>query len=82
MGSCIFNLLCVIGITAMVRPLDIVHIYKVDLYVMLAFTLLLLPMMLTRHLISRIEGTIVLAGYVGYCVYLWLERIDHAVPHV
>ena len=79
-GSCIFNLLCVIGITAMVRPLNITHIEKVDLYVMLALTIFLIPMMLSRRLISRIEGTIVLTGYIAYCVYLWMERIDHATP--
>lgn len=80
-GSCLFNLLCVIGITAMIKEINIVHVHKEDLYVMLAFTILLVPMMLTRHKISRLEGSILLLGYVSYCVYLWIERIDHQGVH-
>ncbi|MDF1816181.1 MAG: calcium/sodium antiporter [Verrucomicrobiales bacterium] len=80
-GSCLFNLLCVIGFTAIIKPIDIVHVHREDLFVMLAFTILLVPMMMTRRKISRIEGTILLLGYITYCGYLWFERIDHQVPH-
>ena len=74
-GSCLFNLLCVIGITATVKPMSITEINMVDLGVMLAFTFALLPVMLTRRKVGRIEGALLLLGYVSYCVYLWLERI-------
>ena len=76
-GSCLFNLLCVIGITAIVKPIEINQIHKEDLFIMLGFTILLVPMMLSRKLISRIEGSILLAGYVAYCIFVWIERVDH-----
>lgn len=77
-GSCLFNLLCVIGLTALVKPMSVSHIEMVDLFVMLSFTILLIPMMLSRFQISRVEGSILLIGYVWYCVYLWMERISPA----
>lgn len=78
-GSCLFNLLCVIGVTAMVKPVVVENIEYLDLFVMLAFTLVLVPIMGSRSLISRWEGTTLLIGYVCYCVYLWYARIGVAV---
>ncbi len=74
-GSCLFNLLCVIGITATIKPLVIADIARVDLFVMLGFTLVLVPMIVTRRRIDRFEGMILLLGYAGYSWYLWAERI-------
>lgn len=81
-GSCLFNLLCVIGVTALVKPLNIVHIESMDIFVMLIFTFLLLPIMATKKNISRWEGSILLIGYLCYCVYLWFDRVGGAAPAV
>jgi len=74
-GSCLFNLLCVIGITALVQPLNISHIESMDLWVMLAFTILLIPIMASKSTISRWEGSILLMGYLFYATYLWVTRV-------
>ena len=65
-GSNIFNLLGILGVSALIRPLDGVGIQMIDLYVMLAFTVVLLPILFTNRKMSRWEGALLLAGYVGY----------------
>ncbi|MDF1660058.1 MAG: calcium/sodium antiporter [Verrucomicrobiales bacterium] len=74
-GSCIFNLLSVVGITAMVSPLVTTQIEMADLIVMGGFTALLIPIMKTGKRISRWEGGILLALYAAYCGYLWVDRV-------
>lgn len=72
-GSCIFNLLAVIGITASIASLDAGSLERADLIVMAAVTLLMFVFMLTRKALSRGEGTLVLIGYLGYVVWLFLR---------
>jgi cation:H+ antiporter len=69
-GSNIFNILGILGVAALVRPLSVAPaLVTSDMWWMLAFSLVLLPMMLRGMRISRREGTTLLAGYG---VYLWL----------
>lgn len=77
-GSCIFNLLCVMGFTAIAMPMEIKEISIVDLAVMGAFTVAMLPMMLTRQRIGRIEGAVLLLGYAAYVTFLYFDRIAPA----
>jgi len=74
-GSCIFNLLCVIGATALVKPLATNQIELSDLLAMSGLTLLLIPIMWRGYRISRFEGALLLACYVGYGVFLWFDRV-------
>jgi len=74
-GSCIFNLLCVIGVTAMIKPIATTQIEMADLIVMGGFTALLIPIMASRRKISRWEGGLLLAGYAGYCAFLYVDRV-------
>ena len=67
LGSNIFNVLCVVGISGLVGPLDVPEIaVRRDAWIMLGLTALLLPIMLTRFQISRLEGGFLLAAYAGY----------------
>ena len=72
-GSCIFNLLAVIGITASIASLNSGTLKMADLTVMAAVTLLMFVFMLTRKALSRAEGGLMLAGYLGYVVWLFLR---------
>lgn len=74
-GSCIFNLLCVMGFTAIAKPMIISEISLVDLGVMIGFTVIAMPMMMTGRRVGRFEGSVLLLGYAGYMVYIYLERI-------
>ena len=73
-GSCIFNILCVIGIASLVLRLNADKVNRVDLWVMLGATVLIIPLLATRMKISRGEGLLLLLGYVAYTVYLVVWR--------
>ncbi|MCA9294416.1 MAG: calcium/sodium antiporter [Phycisphaerales bacterium] len=65
-GSNIFNLLFVLALTSLVRPIDMPPGGRVELVVMAALALLLWPMSRTHgSTVSRLEGLTLLAVYVG-----------------
>ena len=70
-GSNLFNIMFVLGIAALVAPLDGKGISSIDLYVMLGVTILLLPTAWTGRILDRKEGFLFLAIYVGYLYHLW-----------
>ena len=67
LGSNIFNVLSILGITSIVKEIhvsDIIH--QVDMLWMLGITLLILPLMLFQRKLARTEGVILLLVYVYY----------------
>ena len=66
-GSCIFNVLAVIGVAGLVAPLHSGDLTAVDLAVMLAVAALGFFFMWTRRRLGRAEGMLLLAGYLAYC---------------
>ncbi len=72
-GSNIFNLLGILGITAMVTPLAESGISLIDYAVMAVFALVLWPMAYHQKRITRLEGAILLAGYATYVSWLVLS---------
>ena len=70
-GSNLFNIMFVLGIAAVVAPLDGKGISSIDLYVMLGVTILLLPTVWTGRILDRKEGFLFVAIYVGYLYHLW-----------
>lgn len=70
-GSCIFNVLCVVGLTSSISPLSRTsELRNWDLGVMLAFTLIVFPFVWRDRLLGRRQGAILLFGYAGYVCYL------------
>lgn len=69
-GSNIFNLLAVLGLTATIAPVETDQINLVDMLVMVGSSLVLLPFMRTGFRIGRREGGILFLIYVAYTVYL------------
>jgi cation:H+ antiporter len=69
-GSNIFNIIGILGLCAMIRPIQAPAISLVDLVVMLALAVLLLPLCKSGGKISRVEGALLLAGYAGYVWWL------------
>lgn len=69
LGSNIFNLLGILGISAVLQPLP-VHdrILQFDQWVMLATSLVLLLFLYTGSRLSRLEGGLLLLGYGAYVV--------------
>ncbi len=69
-GSNVFNILGILGITALIIPISAVGISYVDLGLMLLTAIILFPLSRTGFSISRFEGMILLLGYLGYMYYL------------
>jgi cation:H+ antiporter len=73
-GSNIFNVLLVLGIVAMVQTLTLSQdALDIDLWVMLAISLIIWPLLRTGHTLYRWEGVLLLLGYIGYMVSLFLR---------
>ncbi len=72
-GSNIFNILAIMGIAPLFRPLHAPGISQVDLGLMVFCTLVLYPIMKTGYKISRKEGIFLLAVYIAYTVWLILQ---------
>ena len=70
-GSCIFNLLAIIGLSSIITPLQAGAIDVVDLGVMLGVMVLLWPLLRSKLKLSRIEGGILLSIYIGYSIWLF-----------
>lgn len=70
-GSNIYNILGILGITAIIQPIKVPGVVAVlDIWVMLAATILLLIFAATRWSLSRLEGGIFLVCYIAYIGYL------------
>ena len=71
-GSNLFNVLCIMGISPMIKPISAHGVTLIDFGVMLAVSAALWLMMLFGKKINRAEGLaflVVNAGYVGYLIY-------------
>ena len=69
-GSNLFNILGILGITAMLKPLQVpAAIASFDIWVMLLATALLIVVAISGWRITRREGTLLVLGYVSYIVY-------------
>jgi cation:H+ antiporter len=67
LGSCIFNILGILGITAIFSPLPIApEILSFDIWVLTATTLVLVIFAATGWRLTRAEGGVLLAGYGVY----------------
>ncbi len=71
-GSNIFNILGILGITASIQPVDASGLSWLDAGVMLAFAIVTLPFLWTGYTFSRWEGGLLLGGYVAYVTGLVL----------
>jgi cation:H+ antiporter len=70
-GSNIFNLLAILGVASVVRPITVhPEILRTDVWWMLATTALIYPLLITGMRISRREGALLLGVYVTYIAFL------------
>lgn len=75
-GSNIFNLLFILGLTGLVHESPYNDALNTDMYILFAGTIVLIICMFTlkKRQLDRWEAAILLAGYIAYTVYL--IRID------
>lgn len=65
-GSNLFNILGILGITALISNVDGSQLATLDFVVMILFALALYPLAKTSMKISRVEGLFLLAAYITY----------------
>ncbi len=70
-GSNIFNVLFVMGLAAVVHPIEGAALRGVDQLFLLGTAVLLAPLMWTGRVIGRREGGILLASYAAYLWLMW-----------
>lgn len=71
-GSNLFNILAIAGSCSLIHPIEAKNVNYIDLLVMLAISILLLPLMKSGQKISRTEGVALILFYVIYL--FWLLR--------
>lgn len=83
-GSCIFNILGIIGLASLMAPQGLVvapAVLRFDLPVAIVTSIACLPIFFTDYKISRWEGLLFLFYYAAYISYLLLESHQHdALP--
>ncbi|NND75441.1 MAG: calcium/sodium antiporter [Ilumatobacter sp.] len=81
-GSNLFNLLAVLGITGAVAP-DAIPVpqgaIQVDFPVMIVVAVACLPIFTNGHVLRRWEGAVFFAFYAAYLTWLVLDAADHSV---
>ncbi|MFT5823196.1 MAG: cation:H+ antiporter [Crocinitomix sp.] len=76
-GSNLFNIMAVIGLTAMVHPIGVSDaIIASDMWWMIAIAVALLPLMVIGKKIGRFKGTLLLGTYIAYIAILVISIIN------
>ncbi len=66
-GSNVFNLLLILGVTATIRPLRVdAALLHQDMAAMLVFALLLIPLAAFDRRLGRFDGLLLCLGYASY----------------
>jgi cation:H+ antiporter len=70
-GSNVFNILGILGLTSFLSPLNAAGISIVDYAAMIVVTVLIIPLLYTGRLLHRLEGVALLSLYGLYLCVLW-----------
>ncbi|MEM8757399.1 MAG: calcium/sodium antiporter [Planctomycetota bacterium] len=76
-GSNVFNILCVLGLTALISPNALpvpAELWRRDAWVLIFVSLACLPILGRMRHVSRLEGVVLLGLYAGYMAALFLMR--------
>ena len=70
LGSNVFNILLILGTTAVIHPLRIMGITIVDLMMMLVSIGIVWLFAFTKYSVSRREGSLLILGFLAYMAWL------------
>jgi len=73
-GSNIFNILLVLGVSALIRPIPFDKALNQEIFILIGATLLILAFVKldigkTKKAISRLEGILLIGAYIAYVIY-------------
>jgi cation:H+ antiporter len=75
LGSSVYNVALILGITVLTAPAEVEiprEVIAADLLILAVVALITVPVLLSGHRISRLEGGAFVASYLGYLVWLTL----------
>ena len=75
LGSNVFNILLILGLTGLVSPMNIAGITTVDFSMLVISMILLWLFSFTKYTIERWEGGLLTAVFLGYMTYLVMQAI-------
>jgi cation:H+ antiporter len=75
LGSTVYNIAVILGIAVLVAPAEVRipdEVIAADLLLLVGVALITVPVLLTGHRMSRLEGGAFIAAYLGYLAWLTL----------
>lgn len=72
-GSNIFNILMVLGITSALSPIAFIQENIIDIIILVGFSFIVWLMAWTKHRLDKIEGLAMILLYAGYVVYICIR---------
>ncbi|WP_062047011.1 calcium/sodium antiporter [Bacillus sp. JCM 19034] len=73
-GSSIFNVFFVLGLSSVITPLTVVSIITIDIIALLILTLMLFIFSRTSYTIGKTEGLILSLSYISYLIYIIIRN--------
>ena len=73
-GSCILNMILIIGVSAIIKPIEYSVSYNMDFLILIAATALLclFPIIGKKNEMTRLQGSVFLLAYIVYmCITIW-----------
>ena len=74
-GSNIFNILFVLGLSSTIYPVSIGQENFVDLWILFAAMVVVVPLMYTGKKINRLEGALMVVAYLAYATFTVLRAV-------
>lgn len=74
-GSCIFNILFILGLTTVLSPIKVDRDLFVDMVVLIITGLFIILFAKTNERTSRLEGLVCVLGYIAYSVYIIMRGL-------
>lgn len=75
LGSNVFNTLFIVGLSGLVVPLGINSDVKLDSIILIGITLVVVIFAITKQVISKKEGSVLVFIYVAYITYIILRAL-------
>jgi cation:H+ antiporter len=75
LGSNIFNMLWVLGLSAVIFPITFNPALNIDLYILIAITIILIPLIYAgrKNVLTKKEGILLLCIYASYLIFLGIR---------
>ena len=74
-GSNIFNILFVLGLSSTIYPVSIGQENFADLWILFAAMVVVVPLMYTGKKINRLEGALMVVAYLAYATFTVLRAV-------